>query len=208
MLHGEVMRVLLLFYIAPVWTIIFSFWLLGERLNRYGFFVVGLSLSGAAIMLWRPDSGLPLPQNLSEWLGLSAGISFALANVISRRTVNLSVEAKSLSVWLGAAVLTVPFVFFQDGVIDQFLSIKGQSWLILGVMGLTLWATSYAVQYGVTHLAANRAAVLFLFELVAAAVSSYIFAGEEMGWREWFGAIPIIIASLLSGKLYLDKSMS
>ena len=37
MLHGEVMRVLLLFYLAPVWTILFSFWLLGERLNRYGY---------------------------------------------------------------------------------------------------------------------------------------------------------------------------
>ena len=37
MLHGEVMRVLLLFYIAPLWTILFSFWLLDERLNRYGY---------------------------------------------------------------------------------------------------------------------------------------------------------------------------
>jgi drug/metabolite transporter (DMT)-like permease len=208
MLHGEVMRVLLLFYIAPVWTIIFSFWLLGERLNRYGYFVVALSLSGAAIMLWRPGFGLPLPQNLSEWLGLSAGFSFALANVISRRTVNLSVEAKSLSVWLGAAILTVPFIFWQDGVLDQLFAINKQSWLILGVMGLALWGTSYAVQYGVTHLAANRAAVLFLFELVVAAVSSYFLAGEEMGWREWIGAIPIILASFLSGKLYLDKCMS
>ena len=35
-LHGEVMRVLLLFYLAPLWTILFSYWLLGERLNRYG----------------------------------------------------------------------------------------------------------------------------------------------------------------------------
>ncbi len=208
MLHGEVMRVLLLFYMAPVWTIFFSFWLLGERLNRNGYFVVGLSLSGAAIMLWRPGFGLPLPQNLSEWLGLSAGISFAVANVISRRTVTLSVEAKSISVWVGAAVLTMPFIFWQDGVIDQLFVINKQSGVILGLMGLSLWGTSYAVQYGVTHLAANRAAVLFLFELVVAAVSSYFLAGEEMGWREWIGAIPIILASFLSGKLYLDKSMS
>ena len=207
MLHGEVMRVLLLFYIAPVWTIIFSFWLLGERLNRNGYFVVVMSLSGAAIMLSRPGLGLPLPQNLSEWLGLSAGISFALANVISRRTENLSIEAKSLSIWVGAALLTIPFLLFQGNIVDQVMIIDKQSWLILGVMSITLWATSYVVQYGVTHLVANRAAVLFLFELVVAAISSYFFAGEEMGWREWDGAIPIILASFLSGKLYLDKSM-
>src|SRR5690606_16047580 len=33
MLDGEVMRVLLLFYLAPLWTVIFSYWLLGEKLN-------------------------------------------------------------------------------------------------------------------------------------------------------------------------------
>jgi len=27
MLHGEVMRVLLLFYLAPLWTVLFSYWL-------------------------------------------------------------------------------------------------------------------------------------------------------------------------------------
>lgn len=207
MLHGEVMRVLLLFYIAPVWTILFSFWLLGERLNRYGYFLVVMSLSGAAIMLWRPGFGLPLPQNLSEWLGLSAGVSFALANVISRRTVNLSIEAKTVSVWLGATLLAVPFLLFQGDMVAQVSEIDKLSWLILGVMSITLLATSYIVQYGVTHLAANRAAVLFLFELVVAAISSYFLANEEMGWREWSGAIPIILASFLSGKLYLDKSM-
>jgi drug/metabolite transporter (DMT)-like permease len=208
MLHGEVMRVLLLFYLAPVWTILFSFWLLGERLNRYGYFVVALSLTGAIVMLWKPNLGLPLPQSLSEWLGLSAGMSFALSNVISRRTAHLSVEAKSFSVWLGATLLTLPFLLWQGGALDQILAIDLTSWLILGLMGIALWATSFAVQYGVTHLAANRASVLFLFELVVAAVFSYLLAGEEMGWRDWGGAIPIICASFLSGKLCLDKTLS
>lgn len=206
MLHGEVMRVLLLFYLSPVWTILFSYWLLGERLNRYGYFVVALSLSGASIMLWKPNLGWPWPQNLSEWMGLSAGMSFALSNVISRRTSHLSVEAKSFSVWLGAAVLTVPFLLWQGGMLGRIGAIGQQSWLILVVMSITLFATSYIVQYGVTHLAANRASVLFLFELVVAAIFSYLLAGEAMVWRDWLGAIPIISASFLAGKLSLDKS--
>lgn len=207
MLHGEVMRVLLLFYLAPVWTILFSFWLLRERLNRYGFFVVALSLTGAFIMLWKPSLGLPLPQSLSEWVGLSAGMSFALANVISRRTVHLSVEAKTFSVWMGATLLTLPFLFWQGGVLNQMVTIDKQTWLILVVMAIALASTSLLVQYGVTHLPANRAAVLFLFELVVAAISSYYIAGEELGIRDWLGAIPIIAASLLSGKLCSDNSM-
>ena len=207
MLHGEVMRVLLLFYLSPVWTILLSYKLLGERLNRYGYFLVALSLSGAAIMLWRPDLGVPLPQNLSEWMGLSAGMSFAFSNVISRRTANLSVEAKAVSVWMGASLMTLPFLLWQGGVLDQLRVIDKQSWLILGLMSITLLATSFAVQYGITHLEANRSAVLFLFELVFAAISSYYLAGEAMGWRDWLGGIAIISASFLAGKLCLDKSM-
>jgi drug/metabolite transporter (DMT)-like permease len=202
MLQGEVMRVLLLFYLAPVWTILFSFWLLDERLNRYGYLIVALSLGGALIMLWKPDLGLPLPQNISEWLGLSAGMGFALSNVTSRRATHLSVEMKSFSLWLGTAALTLPFLLWQGGVAEQVAAIVPQSWLLLLLMGLVLCATSFAVQFGVTHLAANRAVVLFLFELVVAAVSSYFLAGEAMEWRDWLGAALIVSATLLSGRLH------
>jgi drug/metabolite transporter (DMT)-like permease len=202
MLQGEVMRVLLLFYLAPVWTILFSFWLLDEKLNRYGYLIVALSLGGALIMLWKPDLGLPLPQNVSEWLGLSAGMGFALSNVTSRRATHLSVEMKSFSLWLGTAALTLPFLLWQGGMAEQVAEIVPQSWLLLLLMGLVLCATSFAVQFGVTHLAANRAVVLFLFELVVAAVASYFLAGEAMEWRDWLGATLIVSATLLSGRLY------
>lgn len=206
MLHGEVMRVLLLFYLAPLWTILFSYWLLGERLNRYGYAVMALSLCGAAIMLWQPQQGLPYPQNLSEWIGLSAGMSFALSNVLSRRAAELNVEAKSFSVLLGTALLTIPFIFWQGELISQWQMLNTQAWLILALIGIALSATSYAVQYGVTHLHSNRAMLLFLFELVVAAISSYFLAGEAMELRDWVGATLIVSASLLSGRLYAEKN--
>jgi drug/metabolite transporter (DMT)-like permease len=201
MLDGEVMRVLLLFYLAPVWTILFSRWLLHERLNRYGYSIVALSFGGAMVMLWKPGMGMPLPQNIAEWLGLSAGMGFALSNVTSRRASHLSVQVKSFSLWLGTAALTLPFLLWQGGVGGQLAAIEISSWVLLGMMGLVLCATSFAVQYGVTHLSANRAVVLFLFELVVAAASSYFLAGEGMGWRDWTGAALIVSASLLSGRL-------
>lgn len=52
-LSGEVVRVLLLFYLAPLWTVLLSRLLLGERLNRFGVFVIALSLAGAATMSCR-----------------------------------------------------------------------------------------------------------------------------------------------------------
>ncbi len=203
MLHGEVMRVLLLFYLAPLWTLLLSYWLLGERLNRYGYLVIALSLGGAFVMLWKPELGMPFPQNSSEWLGLSAGVGFALSNVVSRRANHLSVEAKSFSIWLGTALLTAPLLCWQGGVSLQ--GIAAVYWLILLLLGIALCAVSFAVQYGITHMPANRAMLLFLFELVIAAIASYFLANEAMGLREWLGAVLIVSASLLSGKLYAVK---
>jgi drug/metabolite transporter (DMT)-like permease len=174
---------------------------LGECLNRYGYFVVLLSLSGAMVMLWQPSLGVPWPQNMSEWLGLSAGMSFALSNVTSRRAAHLSVETKSFSIWLGTALLTLPFLLWQGGAVAQLVLIEWSSWGLMLVMGVVLCATAFAVQYGVTHLSANRAVVLFLFELVVAALASYVLANEAMGWRDWMGASLIVSASFLSGKL-------
>lgn len=204
-LHGEVMRVVLLFYLAPLWTILFSYWLLDERLNRYGYLVIALSFGGAVVMLWKPQLGLPLPNNLAEWIGLSAGMSFAISNVVSRRAAHLSVEAKSCSVLLGTVLLTVPLFWWQGGMSNQLLAIDAQGWLLLTLLGIVLCATSFAVQYALAHLPSNRAIILFLFELVVAAASSYFLADEAMRLRDWLGAVLIISASLLSGKLYSES---
>jgi drug/metabolite transporter (DMT)-like permease len=207
MLHGDVMRVLLLFYLAPLWTVLLSYLILKEKLNRYGYLIIALSVGGAVVMLWRPEQGLPLPQNFSEWLGLAAGAFFALSNVVSRRAAHMSIEAKSLSVWLGTAVLALPLLWFQGGALEQLAHIEVEQGAVLFILGLVMCAVSYAVQYGVTHLPSNRAMLLFLFELVIAAVSSYFLAGEAMQLRDWLGAALIVSASLFSGRLH-DKSGS
>ena len=204
-LYGEVMRVLLLFYLAPLWTILLSYWLLGERLNRYGYLIIALSFGGAFIMLWRPQLGLPLPGNLAEWIGLSAGMGFALSNVVSRRATHLSPGAKSYVIWIGTAILTAPLLWWQGGLPDQLLAIDAQAALVLALLGVVICATSFAVQYALAHLPANRAITLFLFELVVAAVASYFLADEAMRLRDWIGAVLIVSASLLSGRLHTER---
>lgn len=201
-LDGEVMRVLLLFYLAPVWTILFSFWLLGERLNRYGYVIILLSFSGAMVMLWEPHLGMPWPNNLAEWIGLSAGMGFALSNVVARRCSHLSEETKSFGVWFGTSLLSLLFLLYQGGLAGRVAAIDGYSWLLLVLIGIVLCSSAFAVQYGIARVPANRVIVLFLSELVVAAIASYFLADEAMQAREWLGAALIVSASLLSGRLH------
>lgn len=202
MLGGEVMRVLLLFYLAPLWTVLLSHFMLGERLNRYGYIIIALSLGGAMVMLWRPGRGLPLPQTLAEWIGLSAGIAFALTNVLVRRVQHLSINLKSAGVWFGTALLTLAALLYHGNLGAQAAAITPEAWWLMAAIAVVLCVTSFSVQYGLTHTPANQAILLFMFELVVAAVSSYLLAGEEMGAQEIGGALLIVTASLFSGKLH------
>ncbi|MDD5180438.1 MAG: DMT family transporter [Gallionellaceae bacterium] len=201
-LGGEVMRVLLLFYLAPLWTVLFARWLLGEKLNRYGYAVIALSLGGALVMLWKPDLGLPVPQNYAEWIGLSAGMGFAMTNVLVRRIQHLSINFKSASVWFGTALLTALLLVYQGNLLSRIQVVPLHTWWLLALIGLVLCATSIAVQYGLTNLPANQSIVLFMVELVFAAAASFYLAGERMDTREIIGAALIVSASLLSGKIH------
>jgi drug/metabolite transporter (DMT)-like permease len=79
-------------------------------------------------------------------------------------------------------------------------------WLLVGLIGLVLLATNLFVQYGLTHTPANRAIVIFLFELVVAALSSWLLAEEAMTLKEWVGGAMIVAASLFSGKLEVRET--
>lgn len=198
-LHGEVMRVLLLFYLSPLWTVLLSRLLLGERLNLLGGGVVACSLLGALVMLWHPALGLPWPANGAEWIGVGAGIFFALQNVFSRRAAEQPVELRTLSVFAGVIGLGFGLALVQPQGLPPRLD--GAVLLTLAMIGLVLLLVNVVAQVGLAALPANRASVIMLFELVVAALSSWWLAGETMELREWLGGGLIVAASLVSGKM-------
>lgn len=199
-IQGEIMRVMLLFYLAPLWTIVFAHYLLGERLNVRGYLLVALSLAGAYIMLSDMD-GLPLPANPAEWLGLSAGIGFALSNVLSRRLRDVPAETRAFWIFAGVVLITAPPLAWEGGGWSRTLALTPGDWGLLLATGALLVLATMTVQYGLARLPANRAIIILLLELVVAAFASWLLAGETMGTREWLGGALIVAASLLSAKL-------
>lgn len=208
-LQGEVMRVVLLFYLAPLWTVMLAWLILGEGLQRTGIQVILLSLAGALVMLWQPQLGWPWPQTGAEWLALAAGFLFALSNVLVRSAQDMSVELKSLAVFGGAVILGFlawPWVMTAAGNQQTLLWLQnGEQLGLLLLLGSVLLITNLVAQHGLTHTAANQAIVIYLFELVVAAVSSSWLAHESLGWREWLGGGLIVTASLYSERLGHDR---
>jgi drug/metabolite transporter (DMT)-like permease len=204
-IHGEVVRVMLLFYLAPLWTVFFARYFLGERLNKIAFGVMVLALAGALVMLWRPEFGKPWPKNSAEWIAISAGIAFALTNVLTRQAAQFSVQLKALTVWAGVAVVALLWALIDPPQWHNVVQLEaaGFGWLLC--IGLVIFVATAAMQYGLTHTPANRAIVILLFELVVVAVSSYYLAQETLSLQEWIGGAMIVAASIFSGMMDQER---
>jgi drug/metabolite transporter (DMT)-like permease len=199
-LEGEVMRVLLLFYLAPLWTVPFARLLLGERLDAAGAVVMTFAMAGAGVMLWRPELGAPWPASLAEWLGVGSGILFALGNVLVRRLDTMTDAAKSIVVWAGVAVSAAAHLPLSAMPAPAALSAAAAQGPLLAGIGVALVAMSYSIQYGLARIPANRAIVILLFELVVAAVAAYYLAGETLRAQDWIGGAFIVLACVASSR--------
>ena len=200
---GDVVRVVLLFYLMPLWAVLLARWLLGERLTALAGWRVALALAGAAIVLWPPDGdGLPLPRTLPEWLGVLGGFTFALNNVMLRRESGRSAAARALAMFTGgtlvAGTLVVSMAF--NG-LAPWLPAPAWGWG-LGALGLALWFLlgNLALQYGASRLPANATAVIMISEVLFASVSAVALGAGTLSPTLLLGGACIVAAALLAAR--------
>ncbi|OIO78492.1 MAG: hypothetical protein COS39_06130 [Hydrogenophilales bacterium CG03_land_8_20_14_0_80_62_28] len=200
-IQGEIMRVMLLFYLAPLWTVLFARLILAEKAGAWGWLVIVMAMLGAVVMLYDLDGGLPFPANMAEWLGLSAGFTFALSNVLARKLKQVPTERRSVWIFAGVLLIALLPVAGEGDLAARLAALTGFDWTLVVLTGGLLVLATFSVQYGLAHTPANRAIVILLTELVAAAFFSWYWAGEAMGVQEWLGGALIVAASLISGRM-------
>lgn len=199
-IDGEVMRVMLLFYLSPLWTLLLARMWLHEPWHRPQLLAIALSLLGAGLMLTNGEWILPVPQSTSDWLALSAGIGFSLTNVITRFSTHLSIAAKGMLVWLGVFGLSLLLLLWQGDAPLAVLkaALTPEKIILLVVIAGLLVSATLLVQYGVTKIPAIQASVLFMSELIVAAIAAYFLAHETMSLTEMLGGACILAAGVLS----------
>ena len=198
-MEAEVVRVVLLFYMAPLWTVPLARLLLNEKIGAIGAGTIFLAMSGAVVMLWRPELGAPLPKNPHEWLGMLGGFSFALSNVLVRREARATAEAKSLAGAMGVVMVAIPVALIVvKPPVMVWPDLVMPYWWLIAIIGVVLMSSSVAMQFGLTKMPANRAAVILLFELIVAAIAAHYLANEVSRLQDWIGGLMIISAGLLA----------
>ncbi|MGY4532146.1 drug/metabolite transporter (DMT)-like permease [Pseudomonas sp. TE3786] len=194
--EGDVVRAMLLFYLAPVWAMLGGWLLLGERLTllRVGALLLAMLGIGLTLGVSR-DSFRAL--GASDWLALSAGLAFAINNLATRHAEQIPLASKAVVAFLGSATLAWLFCRLEGSSLPPMDLLMWAKVALFGVFWLVAMA---AAQYGFTHVEASRAAVLTVVELVAAVLSSAWFGDRELGLREWSGGALVLIAALLAAR--------
>ena len=199
---GDVVRVVLLFYLMPLWAVLLARLLLGERLTRLAALRVALALAGAAVVLAPAGGGWPLPRSLAEWLGVLGGFSFALNNVLLRREAARSDAARALAMFVGGVLVAAMLatLLTRHGSVPP-PPLPAAGWL-LGAAGLALWFLlgNLALQYGAARLSANATAVVMVTEVLFAAASAIALGAGAMTPALLLGGTLIVGAALLAAR--------
>jgi drug/metabolite transporter (DMT)-like permease len=202
-LKGNILRVLLLFYLSPLWAVLMGRIVLREILSRTALISLLLAMGGALTMLWNHEVGVPWPHGMADWLALSAGFAFALSNVLVRKLDDIPVATKAMSVWGGVVLVAVPLTLLLGMDAPSITHATFTGAVALGMFGIL--AMTVLVQYGVTHMPVHRSAVLALIELVAGAMSQQLLTDEVVSTREWLGGGLILIGAWLSARAMANE---
>ncbi len=194
---GDVVRVVLLFYLMPLWSVGLAWWLLGERPTRAALLRLTLALAGVVLVLWRPGMGFPLPHGAADGLALMAGFCFALTNALLRRWRDTPDDARALAMFGGGLGMAMGLTLLLG--VGTGLPQPIADWLPWALaLAAAFLGGNLALQYGAARLPAQVTALIMLSEVLFASVSAVLLGAASPSLATWAGGLLIVLAALLA----------
>lgn len=196
---GDVVRVVLLFYLMPAWSVLLAWAVLGEKPTRASLLRLLLAMAGVLIVLKAPDSPWPVPQGIADWLALMGGVSFAATNVLLRKLEYTPSAARMMAMFGGGGVLAsaAALLGLAGGIVSA--PVWALTWLPVALgLALAFLVSNMALQYGAARLAASTTALVMLTEILFASLSAAALGAAEFSPRTLLGGSLIVLAALLA----------
>ncbi|MBS8261337.1 DMT family transporter [Roseibium polysiphoniae] len=196
--YGRVAIIILLFFLTPVWSTLIGRYVMGWHTPLLRIVAIAIGLAGLAVML-SADGELPLPKSAGEWMGLAAGVLWAMATTGIRTKLELKPLDAAFLFALGAVSAALVIAIFlgtwpDEIPRDNLLPLTalafaaGGSWWVLSVAGL-MWAA--------VRLEPTRVGILLMMEVIVGAGSAAILAGEHLDRLEIAGGALVLCAGIL-----------
>ena len=197
---GDVVRLILLFYLMPIWAVLLARMVLKEPITRAAMVRIAIALVGAYIVL-KPDSGgIAWPSSIADWLAIAGGASFALNNVFLRREAAQPEAARAVAMFAGGAVFAAVLgAILASAALVPWPPAPRADWVIGALMlSVVFLVANLSLQMGATSLPANVTAVVMLTEILFASGSAIVFGAEVLQLKTVIGGSLIVGAALLA----------
>ena len=196
---GDVVRVVLLFYLMPAWSVLVAWVMLDEKPTPASLLRLLLAMAGVLVVLKSPDSPWPLPQGAADWLAIFGGVNFAVTNSLLRKYGHTPSSSRMLAMFGGSGLLAAAAALV--GVSLQ--AVPGPALQAAGIpvllgLGLAFVASNTALQYGAARLAAGTTAIVMLTEILFASLSSAALGAAQFTPRILLGGSLIVLAAVLA----------
>jgi drug/metabolite transporter (DMT)-like permease len=195
--EGDVVRVVLLFYLMPAWAVLLAWLLLGEKPKSVALLRLCLALTGVFLVLKKPTSSFPLPSGLPDYLALAGGIFFALTTVMLRRLREAPNEVRMVGMFGGGAIMATLLAFWgwYGGWIQSVPPVSG-NWVLFTLgLALAFLAGNLALQFGAALLRSATTSLVMLSEIVFASISSVVWGSATIDGRTLAGGACILAAA-------------
>ena len=200
---GDVVRVILLFYLMPAWTVLLAWRFLGERPTRAGLLRLVLAFSGMALVivpegasLHSLTAGIGLP----EYLAVFGGLCFACTNVILRRSFHAPSMARVLAMFIGCMCVGLATASLGY-VTGYFPAVPAPDviWVSCALgMAVLVAIGSWALQYGAARVPTSTTSLIMLSEVLFASGSAWLLGATELTPRMLLGGLLIISGALMA----------
>src|SRR5215468_456826 len=199
LLTGSVVRVTLLFYLAPVWCTALSLIVFKEPVRAMRLLTIVGGLAGAAVLVGIEKGGTA-PLSTADGLALLSSLSFACMTVYMRKVGGeIGGWAKTFfTTGFAALAALVAVTLLPQGPAPAVATVTAAApalllcmiWQVV-LLALFLWGCAY--------VESGRVSIYLLLEVVGAVISASLLTTDPFGWREAIGCILIVGAGLLEG---------
>jgi len=190
----DVMRVLLLFYLAPLWATLLEIGITRKRPHWSRAISLSAAVAGVWVVLGQ-DAGLPLPENTGDWLALAGGILFA-AGAARINTVQPKGITPTLFVFFLygglVGVVQLPLLAGHLGPAPAAANLVAMLPWLVALSACFFIPTNVVIMGAPRFIGVGLFGILILTELVFGTISAALWANEPFGWREILGASLIL----------------
>lgn len=219
LLYSEVIKVIFLFYLLPVWTTLSARIIYHEPIRREQLLVILAALIGLWLLLGG-GTRLPLPENIGDWCGIAAGMCWGISlSLIRGREQAGPYASTATTIFVGFVLALIAALFLQPGMpadssaqVASSMSVDLKSAIenwpaiiaLALVFGLVVLYPSMLGQiWGARRLPSPTAALLTMTEIVVATLSTVLILGNTLPPVAWLGGAIIVFAVCLD--LWLQR---